>query len=435
MSFYDIIRDCFSSDQFQWNCYAKNPSTNPLSHPERSYDFICEYFGNGAKEYAVNLTDECFIAPTNTCANSEALNANKLPALRISKYRAAHTVSSYFLGVFLEEKLKQLVGSVVIRSDNCTFLFSYMWFLLCLYHDFGYIVEEHWSPQVCEKSSKLSPSSIGFFELEKILKALGINYTPNKINSYANRSPSTKRWPPFKAQELGWELLELCPSLSLNFDCGAHITKFTYSTNIIHKYFLYCINELSKPVYNHGIIGGYLFFDRMVKNYLTAYIDYCRSQEESPPPLDNFTWNDKHFSIDQIPLFAYLADCIIAHNIWKADSHSEEIYIKYGLSKLVGPQFRKISFHTNPLLFFLAITDTLDPYKVYGVVSKEAKDALSIWKSIDYTINGSMLTVTSCDERYSIKQLFEKAKGLESWTEVTGAQLINDTSFRLNIIV
>lgn len=435
MFFYDIIDSCFSRDRCQWNYYATELSINPLLFPGRSYEFICDYFKNGAKEYAVNLADQCFIAPTDFCSNSnpKSMNFVKLAPLRISKYRAAHTVSTYFFGIFLAEQLHPIVGEVNIRSDRNTFPFSYLWFLLCLYHDFGYVVEENWKPNIYTKTSNPSFGKSGFFELQALNRALGIKYTPALINRINNRRSIEKHHQP-TAQELDWKLLELCPPLNLQYENQANITRFTYSTNIIHRYFSYCIHELRPSAYNHGIVGGYLFFDRMFKNYLTSYTNYCSESGEVRLPLDAFMWRGKRFSIDQIPLFAYLADCIIAHNIWKADSGHEEIYLKYGLSKLVDSQFRKISFYSNPLLFFLAITDTLDPYKTYGLVSGNARDALSIWRSIDYTFNGGTLTITSCDKRYLIKRLFEKAKGLESWTEVTGVQLINDTSFRLTII-
>lgn len=435
MFFHDIIDSCFSRDRYQWNYYATELSINPLSFPDRSYEFIYQYFKNGAKEYAVSLADQCFIAPTDFCSNSnpKSMNFVKLAPLRISKYRAAHTVSTYFFGIFLAEQLHPIVGEVNIRSGRNTFPFSYLWFLLCLYHDFGYVVEENWKPNIYTKTSTPSFGKRGFFELKALNRALGIKYTPALINRINNRRSTEKHHQP-TAQELDRKLLELCPPLNLQYENQANITRFTYSTNIIHRYFSYCIHELRPSVYNHGIVGGYLFFDRMFKNYLTSYTNYCSEPREVRLPLDDFMWRDKHFSIDQIPLFAYLADCIIAHNIWKADSDHEGIYLQYGLSKLVDSQFRKIFFYSNPLLFFLAITDTLDPYKTYGLVSESAEDALSIWRSIDYTFNGGTLTITSYDERYLIKRLFEKAKGLESWTEVTGVQLINDTSFRLTII-
>ena len=115
MFFHDIIDSCFSRDRYQWNYYATELSINPLSFPDRSYEFIYQYFKNGAKEYAVSLADQCFIAPTDFCSNSnpKSMNFVKLAPLRISKYRAAHTVQLIFLAFFLQNNFIQLWGKSI----------------------------------------------------------------------------------------------------------------------------------------------------------------------------------------------------------------------------------------------------------------------------------------------------------------------------------
>ena len=86
-------------------------------------------------------------------------------------------------------------------------------------------------------------------------------------------------------------LLQQSPRLrnGLHFDCGAEISDFRYSQILVANYFLYCLHELQSPVYNHGIIGGYLLFDRLLKGYVSAYLHSHPDQGESYPGIENFT--------------------------------------------------------------------------------------------------------------------------------------------------
>ena len=205
----------------------------------------------------------------------------------------------------------------------------------------------------------------------------------------------------------------------MHFDCGAEISDFRYSQSLVANYFLYCPHELQFPVYNHGIIGGYLLFDRLLKGYVSAYLHSHPDRGESYPGIENFTWHSKSFSIEQIPLFSHVADCIISHNIWKADLKEEAKYQEYGLSKLVGSNFQKIKFQKNLVLFILAVIDTIEPYKIYGDSLLMGKDAFRIWKSIDLSFQNNVLTISSRYKCRPIEKMYHKAKSLMSWADIT----------------
>ena len=148
------------------------------------------------------------------------------------------------------------------------------------------------------------------------------------------------------------------------------------------------------PCYNHGIIGGYLLFDRLLKVYESAYRHRYPEHGEEYAGIESFEWSGKHFCIEQIPVFAHIADCVISHNVWKANDASETEYLECGLEALVGERFKKIEFQENPLLFILAVVDTIEPYKIYS--SKAAdRDAVRIWKSIDISFTNNTLTLSS----------------------------------------
>lgn len=90
-----------------------------------------------------------------------------------------------------------------------------------------------------------------------------------------------------------------------------------------------------------------MFFDRMIRNYAKAYCS-ALSNDAGTDISDFANPNDyasqpMHFSFDQLPLFAYISDCIINHNIWyaKSDTDNGQIYIKMGMEKLLIPNCDK----------------------------------------------------------------------------------------------
>ena len=104
----------------------------------------------------------------------------------------------------------------------------------------------------------------------------------------------------------------------------------------------------------------------IIKNYLHEFREkkrYDRNVNIEEFTIRNILDKDLRVGLDQTILFSYIADCIIKHNIWKAEDDTEEIYRQYGLEYLIGDAFEKINFHKNPLLFVLCVSDTLEPYK------------------------------------------------------------------------
>lgn len=184
-------------------------------------------------------------------------------------------------------------------------------------------------------------------------------------------------------------------------------------------------HRISSPFYNHGIIGGYLLFDRFLKVYESAYRHRYPEHGEEYTGIESFEWNGKHFYIEQIPVFAHIADCIISHNVWKADDASEAEYLACGLGALIGEHFKKIKFHESPLLFILAIVDTIEPYKIYS--SKAAnQNAVRIWKSFDISFVNNTLTLSSRYKCRPITEIYERAKGLEAWVDIDSVELGSD---------
>ena len=174
-----------------------------------------------------------------------------------------------------------------------------------------------------------------------------------------------------------------------------------------------------------AVVGGYLLFDRLLKVYESAYRHRYPEHGEEYAGIESFEWSGKHFCIEQIPVFAHIADCVISHNVWKANDASETEYLECGLEALVGERFKKIEFQENPLLFILAVVDTIEPYKIYS--SKAAdRDAVRIWKSIDISFTNNTLTLSSRYKCRPITKIYERAKGLEAWVDIESIELSSD---------
>lgn len=114
MSLYDCIREMFYNDSREWNYYSCN-MTFPFEATEARI-FIKEYFEQGAKRGVIfPVIDE------------------------INSMRSMHTVSAFFIGLLLKKSIGENLDIICSNSDD--YEFSYLWFLVCLYHDMGYAIE------------------------------------------------------------------------------------------------------------------------------------------------------------------------------------------------------------------------------------------------------------------------------------------------------
>lgn len=77
------------------------------------------------------------------------INKDSTGQPEISEARAAHSISAFFFGFLLAKNLDdgRALRFYTKRPDDVDtssgFSFSYMWTLLCLYHDYGYYLENN----------------------------------------------------------------------------------------------------------------------------------------------------------------------------------------------------------------------------------------------------------------------------------------------------
>lgn len=205
------------------------------------------------------------------------------------------------------------------------------------------------------------------------------------------------------------------PFEGIRFSNGVTIYNALYSRKTVLDYLEYCKMTDGIRHYDHGIVGGLWLYDSLMKNYHIAY--WKEKEKDKNVNFKDFLVDGYwHFSEEQKMIFAYLADCIIAHNMWPASPDKIDMYKRCGLDELTPPRFRKISFERNPILFILAIADTIEPIKLYLSVSQMSE--VDIWKGIDIFFSKEYIRIKILDNRLSFESLLCKVNGLDDWLDV-----------------
>lgn len=221
-----------------------------------------------------------------------------------------HTVSLFFMGMYLGGIFDSLIQNKLSELINISawYDYEYTWFLTCFYHDAASCIEKTRMPLNTSNSQK---------QLDFYLGNFNINYTPYN----------------YVPQKYG-----VC------------LTRF--SEQLIKNYFFY---RADSGNCEHGIIGGYLLFDRFVKNFYKHTKNHNFDWEHCFCD-GRLNWREEH--LDHA---AYISDAIICHNIWL--NKNKDLYESYGLSPLIEEEKNKLSFAEHPLQFILCLLDTIEPTK------------------------------------------------------------------------
>lgn len=441
MLFSDFIKDSLSGkNDISCNYYHANINAENILQADTSSRFIHQYFENGEKELPLLLNPEdaaIFLENYFLAARKERVISFEFDRqYALPAERAIHTVSGFFLGLLIENCLN---GENLLSIEYPEYFpFSYLWFLTFLYHDYGYCVAEREDSPIAIPARAPIPndihlqrnSKIRFEEyraLRQVKTELGISLSPFSpypgMFSYASHGHKVGLENAL-LRELTQRSCTIACHSKLQFNTGVKIHGHQYTSTVVTRYFNYCINERNRL--DHGIIGGYLFYDRIIKNYLSAYLSALR-EARYPVSLSDFYFRDRHFSENQLPVFSYIADCILVHNIWKQSEDTCELYERYNLNTALGEAYKTITIKDNPLLYILAITDTLEPIKAYATINPEI---VSESINLEYLPGTRMLTFSSSNNAVDIRTLYQKAKGLEEWTSVRCTEL-RDGAFTL----
>lgn len=281
----------------------------------------------------------------------------------ILKHRAPHIISTYLLGIIIAESFRIDLNK---RDDN-NVNFKYLWFLACLYHDIGYVYEEN---QCCEYLIKIQTE--GLTSLQEICN---IKYLENEeFKTYTKEE------------------------VNIYLSCRAK-----------------CINE-STGVIDHGIAGGIMLYDRLIKNFEQAWGETKKAHRmNNQITRESFCHNGLHFSENHYKYYKKAADAIIAHNIW-IDTLNKAL-ANEGKEHLQKPESNKPRINKkNQIAFVLALSDTIEPIKKYGI------DALDM-VCCEKRTNGFKISMpdNECSDTYKY------IEDLKTWVDVKVIKEQNNT--------
>lgn len=276
-----------------------------------------------------------------------------------------HTVFLYLMGLsarqLFEESIKNSL-SLYIDDLNDWYsdrAFMYSWFLTCLFHDAASCIED------LEKTDEV----VSVLEICKSFPTL------KKEDNY-----------PF------------------------------YSKKTVFNYFEY--KKIVFKEQDHGIIGGCYFYqnlkmnyDRIAKKHITTVSPYY----EYPPGI---IWRHSH-----IIHFAYVANAIICHNLWTADSNDSDkvaLYHKFGLDELIinnrHGKDNRISRQKNPLSFLLCLLDTIEPTKRFTLSPKTIAENIEI--SVEKNDNIKLQWTETIKTQPEFWKWANSIIGLSEWMQV-----------------
>ena len=139
---YETMSNYYKYNNIDWNYYL-----NDLAFPKNVNDarkFIDDFFAYGGKSYLIH----------DILQESDPLRIN-------------HTLSVFFIGLLIKNSSFHDL-KIIDNNQNEIFEFSYLWFLVSLFHDMGYIQEKDWTYKFdYRKKSK---------DFEKIMKENKIYY-------------------------------------------------------------------------------------------------------------------------------------------------------------------------------------------------------------------------------------------------------------------
>jgi len=341
------------SKKDEWRYYHKmNYNVFPFKSSDNAKEFIKQYFKTGEK-------DSIF---SNKCIEE------------ISDNRVYHTVSLFFLGIFLrplfEKKIDELYPG-----------FLYYWFLTSLFHDYGYSIENdkgNYIPKqinICQLKEKLGISDYSLFNqaFKSNIKVIGDS------------------------------------EQTINIDNG-----------LIINYYDYCRLHEKLEFINHGIVGGLLLYHGLCENFeekrKLAKDYYTNFNEESfyYPFESKIHWSRSHEKN-----YRFVAESIISHNIFFASKAKEKkVYKEYGLEKLILSEGSKVNY--DAFLFLLVLADTIEPIKHFNQINPKC-----VLEKIDISVDEIKKTISIkiLDECLNSEKYFEKILDLKNWLNVKDVEL------------
>lgn len=275
-----------------------------MQNNQRAFDWITSYFARGEKSCLMDA-----LKPTD---------------------HTIHSISTFFLGI----QLQHLFG--VEKCYKSKWL--YYWFLVCLYHDAGYYVENDKVQYPLDTT------------LNQLCLKLGV--TLSQKNQFLDKLP-------------------ISGSDSVRID-----------RQLVERYYDYCRSQLGEHSFlNHGIVSAMLLYDRLVTKLHEILGD-----------LDHRIYRNRVFDRKDEKKFVLIAESIIHHHIWaETDKQKYKAYINAGLGTLCIDQNQRL-WYSNPLTNLLLFCDSIEPVK--NAKLQEAMSPKEILENIYVTYSNKERTIT-----------------------------------------
>ena len=421
--------------------YYENIEMMRQNHPD-TWDYYKIHRNRFIEEYFEDPS--CFIQNTFMHAQKgkllpNQLNGGQITQPGISNARAAHSISALLLGAMIAKHFcRGRFLSFKTEHGQRTgyeYSFAYVWTLTALYHDYGYRLEkdENLEQKFKQVRKRTDASSCTYESLKRrqksvvgyLLNSLSIEKTPWRERDYCwmSRSTRSQQTETDKLRHQVFEEYSRRPRCIYAGTCEQPIAFPNRPEEDIIQYAVFRLtpSQNRRACIDHGIFGGYQMFDSMIKNYVDAY--ECQKAIDAATRFDQFIYNDKSFCFDQLTLFAYIADCIMNHNIWRQNPGTEdgEICKSLGLYYTIGTNYEKVCLVKNPLLFILAFADSLEPYKLLcegGIDSHEynQNELWEIFNQVDLQIRGNTFMMKVSEEKQTL--LLNSLKMMSEWLAI-----------------
>lgn len=374
---------------------------------EETKNRIKEYFKSGDKENVVNDFDN------------------------LDELRLEHSMSLAYLGILINKNLKCCFENemrkglnIHISVNNAHFEFNYIWNIICFYHDLGYNFESgkesifkistknqnyNVSEYIDNKTRAAKSSEICYDAKFSFLydRYFSNSFHQMFITSENNTNKNQLSFIDYVRINNSFDIKIEYASNSIDCRKKVILKNSNFYKSTIEKYYVYRKNEMG--AFDHGILGGYMLFDNLVKNYV--------NKMANEPNKTKFDVDNMSYSIEQISLFAYMADCIVSHNIFFPNPSDKGIYKEYGLNELTK-YHKPVKFKSNPLLFLLYLVDSIDPIKYFEQKTNLKYDEILKLIYIDFpscnTIKLSISKLFGIKDEI-IEKYIKRIEGLSDW--------------------
>lgn len=258
------------------------------------------------------------------------------------KYLDNHIVSTFFLGTYIyfnipsiKEPIDKILKKHQSNNPKSKIEFSFLWFLICLFHDLGYWIENN-------------------------------NNSYSDFNDFLSRNCSVPYF--------------------LKSRVGVPVVYF----NTYEAYFNYKIeskNECFGGKPDHGICGGVLLY-----NVLNKIVNKRINNRERRKSKGLY-WDKKLLSI-----YKRVSWVILSHNIyfaWDGSQNYQDYSQNPALKELILDQKQGplVKLNKHPLLFLFLLVDCIEPIKLF-----EEPHNFANLRMVDLESLGNTLTIKITDE-------------------------------------